>query len=595
VDADENGTVDFGEFLRMVVANAEAPESSNFHSVLSQVTESTPFQASRGTAVGGSSPSSPAPFSFTPGPTPGPGAARRVSFSPSITPGGGPGGGPGGSGCGGGAKKSESGALGAWGLMQSPSDAASQFASSAGISSLTARPEAKRSPLARSEGKAASPLSRAEGKGLPPPARAEGKALSPPPRAEGKGLPPPARAEGKALSPPPRAEGKALSPQAQPEQKLEQKRTAQGAAAVSPRAGAGSALAPGSGGGGGGGGHGGGHGGTGRGLSLQLSGASRNTFGQSAKFGPGGALGGGASSSLRNRKAPVSPMFALLPPAAAAPEPLGITPGTSPAAATQATSAAQAPPRADKALEAAVSDLPAVNPFRARAMVAPEDLALTEAQVERYRQLFSFFDADGSGAIDGGEVRDVLVKIGEPVTKQRLAALMSEVDADSSGDIDFGEFCRVMAKARGRKGASAFATAAEKVDKKITPLQVRRTARGCLLAVACFVFGARHGAFPLFYGNEPSAVGAHDLCLGFIVVLLLYFCLFLFLYLFLFFISCANASRGPTGRGRGFPDPGRGARAGQAGQEGGHVLDGGTGGRPRARWDPPVLSLAGAL
>jgi len=59
----------------------------------------------------------------------------------------------------------------------------------------------------------------------------------------------------------------------------------------------------------------------------------------------------------------------------------------------------------------------------------PADLVpkFSDSDVRHMRQLFSFYDTDGSGAIDSSELTAVLTKIdGEEPTAERVAMLMAE-------------------------------------------------------------------------------------------------------------------------------------------------------------------------
>jgi hypothetical protein len=75
------------------------------------------------------------------------------------------------------------------------------------------------------------------------------------------------------------------------------------------------------------------------------------------------------------------------------------------------------------------------DPDDAAALAAQKEAAAAEAQ-----QLFSKFDADGSGSLDKTEVRLLLEAQGVCVTPQYLAGLIEAFDTDGDGTFDRKEF-----------------------------------------------------------------------------------------------------------------------------------------------------------
>ena len=79
---------------------------------------------------------------------------------------------------------------------------------------------------------------------------------------------------------------------------------------------------------------------------------------------------------------------------------------------------------------------------------------------DEYQKLEDRFDAmdlDGSGAIDGDELKMILQGLGEKLSTSRIAALLSEVDIDGSGEVDFDEFCLMMVTIREGGGSATLA------------------------------------------------------------------------------------------------------------------------------------------
>ena len=73
---------------------------------------------------------------------------------------------------------------------------------------------------------------------------------------------------------------------------------------------------------------------------------------------------------------------------------------------------------------------------------------LDELFIQKCREAFNTFDADGSGSIDAQEMRSLLEAIGVNPSEEELFRFMSEVDEDGTGEIEFGEFLRAFEKQR---------------------------------------------------------------------------------------------------------------------------------------------------
>lgn len=63
------------------------------------------------------------------------------------------------------------------------------------------------------------------------------------------------------------------------------------------------------------------------------------------------------------------------------------------------------------------------------------------------RKVFDSFDADGSGAVDKGECKEMAMKLGFMFNDDELDKMIAEADLDGNGEIDFTEFKAMVAKA----------------------------------------------------------------------------------------------------------------------------------------------------
>ena len=63
-----------------------------------------------------------------------------------------------------------------------------------------------------------------------------------------------------------------------------------------------------------------------------------------------------------------------------------------------------------------------------------------------YRVVFEKYDADGSGAVDGVELKSVFSECGQELTDEEVKDLMKEFDDDGNGELEFKEFLAMMAK-----------------------------------------------------------------------------------------------------------------------------------------------------
>ncbi|CAG5122912.1 unnamed protein product, partial [Candidula unifasciata] len=63
---------------------------------------------------------------------------------------------------------------------------------------------------------------------------------------------------------------------------------------------------------------------------------------------------------------------------------------------------------------------------------------------EELRDVFKFVDIDGSGSISADELQQMMVNLGERVTKEEVMDMMREIDMDGDGQIDVDEFVKIM-------------------------------------------------------------------------------------------------------------------------------------------------------
>ena len=77
----------------------------------------------------------------------------------------------------------------------------------------------------------------------------------------------------------------------------------------------------------------------------------------------------------------------------------------------------------------------------ANPLMPTKSAAQEEAEEEEKLQaVWMKVDADGSGLLDEGEVRQVMIDMGKEFSDEEFAEVMKEVDQDGSGELDFGEF-----------------------------------------------------------------------------------------------------------------------------------------------------------
>ena len=76
---------------------------------------------------------------------------------------------------------------------------------------------------------------------------------------------------------------------------------------------------------------------------------------------------------------------------------------------------------------------------------------LNNEQIQRLKEVFDHFDADGSGSIDADELVNVFSSMGQDVTREDMEEMIRGVDDDDSGQIEFPEFMMLMCTNFGSK------------------------------------------------------------------------------------------------------------------------------------------------
>ncbi|RCV53812.1 EF-hand domain-containing protein [Marinitenerispora sediminis] len=63
-----------------------------------------------------------------------------------------------------------------------------------------------------------------------------------------------------------------------------------------------------------------------------------------------------------------------------------------------------------------------------------------------YAQTFDLVDTDDDGRISAEELRDLMERLGEPVTEERAAEAVRALDSSGDGLISLDEFARFMSE-----------------------------------------------------------------------------------------------------------------------------------------------------
>merc|ERR1712166_281475 len=69
---------------------------------------------------------------------------------------------------------------------------------------------------------------------------------------------------------------------------------------------------------------------------------------------------------------------------------------------------------------------------------------LTDDQKKEVKEAFDLFDTDGSGCIDGKELKIAMQALGFEPSNDEIAKMMSDIDCDGNGTVEFEEFIEMM-------------------------------------------------------------------------------------------------------------------------------------------------------
>merc|ERR1712166_1651704 len=69
---------------------------------------------------------------------------------------------------------------------------------------------------------------------------------------------------------------------------------------------------------------------------------------------------------------------------------------------------------------------------------------LTDDQKKEVKEAFDLFDTDGSGAIDGKELKIAMQALGFEPSNDEIAKMMADIDVDGNSTVEFEEFIEMM-------------------------------------------------------------------------------------------------------------------------------------------------------
>eukprot|EP00249_Psilotum_nudum_P013065 c24133_g1_i2 orf=220-1269(+) len=100
-------------------------------------------------------------------------------------------------------------------------------------------------------------------------------------------------------------------------------------------------------------------------------------------------------------------------------------------------------------------------------VVRPE---LTKRQKQELKECFNLIDADGSGAIDVGELVTAFTVLGLRVRRSEVEKILSKVGSGGSGEVEYPEFVQIMTLKLDSQVQEA--TSEEKTNKQSLPFQL---------------------------------------------------------------------------------------------------------------------------
>ena len=115
---------------------------------------------------------------------------------------------------------------------------------------------------------------------------------------------------------------------------------------------------------------------------------------------------------------------------------------------------------------------------------------MTEEIIQDFREAFKTFDTDEDGYLTLKELGDLLIELGEPVTKEELEEMTNEIDIEGNGTIDFKEFILLMArKMRDYDNEDEYIEAFRIFDKNNDDLISKEEMKEAMTIIGQFVWG----------------------------------------------------------------------------------------------------------
>uniref|UniRef100_A0A7S4IS33 EF-hand domain-containing protein n=1 Tax=Vannella robusta TaxID=1487602 RepID=A0A7S4IS33_9EUKA len=73
-----------------------------------------------------------------------------------------------------------------------------------------------------------------------------------------------------------------------------------------------------------------------------------------------------------------------------------------------------------------------------------EKYSITKDKYDEFMAVFNKFDADNSGAIDGGEIAQVMTQLNIDPKENNIEDMVKEADKNGDGEVDFEEFLQLL-------------------------------------------------------------------------------------------------------------------------------------------------------